>query len=143
MSAPDEEVRRKVTQWLEYGDEDLLLARHGLTLPAEPPFRLIAYHAQQCAEKYLKGYLVSHQIDFPYTHNISRLVELCSEQGLEGETLQDAEELSPFAITARYPGEGEEVTEEEALRAIDIAARVREVVKESLMQKYERLQREP
>jgi HEPN domain-containing protein len=143
MSAPDEEVRRKVTQWLVYGDEDLRLARHGLTLPADQPFRLIAYHAQQCAEKYLKGYLVFHQIDFPYTHNISRLVEMCSEQGLEGETLQDAEELSPFAITARYPGEGEEVTEEEALRAIDIAARVREVVKESLMQKYERLQLEP
>lgn len=122
MSVPDEEIHRKLVQWLAYGDEDPRLVRHALTLPTDRPFRLIAYHAQQCAEKYLKGYLVSHQIDFPYTHNISRLVELCSEQGLKGETLKEAEELSPFAITARYPGEDEDVTEEEALRAIDIAA---------------------
>jgi HEPN domain-containing protein len=132
MSVPDEEIRRKVTQWRAYGDEDLRLARHGLTLATDQPFRLIAYHAQQCAEKYLKGYLVSHRIDFPYTHNISRLVELCVEQGLEGKTLQDADELTPFAITARYPGEDEAVTEEEALRAIDIAARVCETVKLAL-----------
>lgn len=37
MSAPDEEIRRKVSQWLVYGDEDLLLARHGLTLPRIVP----------------------------------------------------------------------------------------------------------
>lgn len=137
MSGPDEEIHRKVAQWLAYGDEDLRLARHALTLPTDCPFRLIAYHAQQCAEKYLKGYLVSHQIDFPYTHNISRLVELCVEQGLRGEALQDAEELTPFAITARYPGEDEAVTEEEALRAIDIAARVSETVRLALRVKEE------
>ena len=136
MSAPDEEIRRKVSQWLAYGDEDLLLARHGLTLAKNRPFRLIAYHAQQRAEKYLKGYLVFHRVDFPYAHDLSRLVELCSDQGLQDEALQDAEELTPFAISTRYPGEDEEVSEEEALRAIDIAARVREVVKESLMRKY-------
>ena len=54
MSAPDEAVQSKVAQWLAYGDEELRLARHGLTLANNPPFRLIAYHAQQCAEKYLK-----------------------------------------------------------------------------------------
>jgi HEPN domain-containing protein len=143
MSAPDEEVRRKVTQWLAYGDEDLLLARHGLTLRTDRPFRLIAYHAQQCAEKYLKGYLVFHHVDFPYTHNISRLVELCSDQGLAGEALRDADELTPFAISTRYPGEDEEVSEEEALRAINIAARVLEVVKESLMQTDVEFPQEP
>jgi hypothetical protein len=40
----------------------------------------------------------------------------------------DAEELSVFAVTTRYPGEEEEVTREEALRAIDIAAQVRETI---------------
>jgi hypothetical protein len=32
MSALDEEILRKVAQWLSYADEDLRLARHGLTL---------------------------------------------------------------------------------------------------------------
>jgi HEPN domain-containing protein len=73
MKPPDSEILRKVIQWLEYGDEDLRLARHGLTLTSGVPYRLIAYHAQQCAEKHLKAFLVYHEIDFPYTHNIGRL----------------------------------------------------------------------
>jgi len=44
MSAPDAEVLHKVRQWLAYADEDLRLARHGLTMTiAPPPYRLIAY----------------------------------------------------------------------------------------------------
>ncbi|MFH0795500.1 MAG: HEPN domain-containing protein [Candidatus Omnitrophota bacterium] len=42
---------------------------------------------------------------------------------------KDAEELTPFAITTRYPGVEEKVTKKEASRAIDIAERVRQVVK--------------
>lgn len=59
MSIPDSEVLRKVTQWLSYADEDLSLARHGMTMARGRPFRLIAYPAQQCAEKCLKAYLYS------------------------------------------------------------------------------------
>ena len=80
----DSEILRKVIQWLKYGDEDLRLARHGLTLTSGVPYRLIAYHAQQCAEKYLKAFLVYHRIDFPYTHNIGRLLELCAENAITG-----------------------------------------------------------
>lgn len=133
MSAPTEiEVQRKVRQWLDYAEQDLRLARHALTLSTAVPYRLVAYHAQQCAEKSLKAFLVFHRIDFPYTHNISRLLELC--RGVEpwSDTLLDAEELSVYAVTTRYPGEDEEVTEEDTLRAIDLAAVVRDVVAEAL-----------
>lgn len=106
------------------------LAEHGLVMASSCPYRLIAYHAQQCAEKHLKAYLVYKGIDFPYTHNVSRLLELCSEQGENWlKTLEDAEELTPFAITTRYPGEDTEVTKEEALRAITIAILVRDTVR--------------
>jgi HEPN domain-containing protein len=134
MSAAGSEILQKVGQWLGYGDEDLRLARHALTITSGCPYRLIAYHAQQCAEKYLKAYLVFKGVDFPYTHNISRLLELCNEHGGWAETLQDAEELTPFAITARYPGIEEEVTKEEALRAIEIASCVRQRVRAVLLQ---------
>lgn len=113
---------------MRYGDEDLRLARHGLTLSSGCPYRLIAYHAQQCAEKYLKAYLVLSNVDFPYTHNIARLLELCMPKRQWVEMLSDAENLTPYAITTRYPGEDEEVTREEAERAIDIAAKVRDIV---------------
>lgn len=129
MKEHERQLRQKVLQWLSYGEEDLRLGRHGLTLESDCPCRLIAYHAQQCAEKYLKGYLVHQCVDFPYTHNIARLLELCAERVPWAESLTDAEELTPFAITSRYPGEDEEVSRAEAVRAIEIAEHVREVVR--------------
>ena len=79
MSDVESEIVRKVRQWLRHADEDLRLARHGLTLRTRCPHRLVAYHAQQCAEKSLKAYLVFHKVDFPFTHNLARLRELCGE----------------------------------------------------------------
>ena len=40
----------------------------------------------------------------------------------------DAEELTFYAITTRYPGTEEEVTADDALRAINLATRVMESV---------------
>ena len=128
MKKRDRELRQKVLQWLLYGEDDLRFAQHGLTLQTDCPCRLIAYHAQQCAEKHLKAYLVHKCIDFPYTHNIARLLELCAEHASWAEELTDAEELTPFAITTRYPGEDEAVSRAEAVRAIEIAEHVRKVV---------------
>jgi HEPN domain-containing protein len=77
----------------------------------------------------LKAYLVYQGIDFPYTHNISLLLELCAKHANWAEKLREAEELTPYAITARYPGEDEKVSKKETLRAIKIASHVREVVR--------------
>jgi HEPN domain-containing protein len=71
-------------------------------------------------------------VDFPYTHNIARLVELCAAAAAWTEVLSEAEELTPYAVTARHPGHDEVVTQEEAVRAIEIAARVRQVIKAAL-----------
>ena len=54
MSKIEPEFLKKVVQWLSLADEDLNLASHALGLGAQSPYRLIAYHAQQCAEKCLK-----------------------------------------------------------------------------------------
>lgn len=143
MRAPDAPILDKVLQWLVYSDEDLRLAAHGFTLAPRCPYRLIAYHAQQCVEKHLKAYLVFHRLDFPYTHNIARLLDLCVPHASWGETLRIAEELTPFAVSARYPGEDEEVTEAEARRAVDIAGRVREVVRAALAQEGVEIPDEP
>ena len=134
MNDIEQERLRKVRKWLSYANEDLRFAQHGLKLTTSVPYRLIAYHAQQCVEKCLKAYLVHKGIDFPYTHNISRLLELCSEHAAWPEKLEEAEELTPYAITNRYPGEDDEVTEEETSRAIGIAIHVKALVREALLQ---------
>lgn len=134
MSAPEEEIVRKVLEWLAYADEDLRLARHGLKLATGCPYRLIAYHAQQCAEKCLKSYLVFHRVDFPYTHNMAKLLSLCGKHARWTQELREAEQLRPYATTTRYPGEKEAVTRREALRAVRIASRVQKVIGKALVQ---------
>ncbi len=132
MTAPRDDIVTKVREWAAHADDDLRVARHTLDLLDNCPYRLVAYHAQQCAEKYLKGYLVLRGVDFPYTHNIARLLELCAEHASWSEELNDAEELTPFAITVRYPGDDEPVQEAEAQRAVEIAMCVRERVRKAL-----------
>lgn len=60
-------------------------------------------------------------------------MEICSEL-LDTNQFAEAEMLTPFAITTRYPGEDEEVTKEEALDAIRIAEMVK--IKISLLIKF-------
>ncbi|MGD2091688.1 MAG: HEPN domain-containing protein [Candidatus Aminicenantes bacterium] len=54
MTAINIELVKKARKWASYAEQDLRLAKHGLTISSSCPYRLIAYHAQQCAEKYLK-----------------------------------------------------------------------------------------
>jgi len=132
LKLPDPPILEKVRQWLAYADEDLRVARHGFSMPDAPSWRLIAFHAQQCAEKHLKAYLVFHTVDFPYTHDIARLLEICGAHARWAGQLSDAEALSLYAVTARYPGEDAQVDEAEARRAVEIAERVREAIRGAL-----------
>jgi len=133
MKPPDSAIRAKVNDWIAYAEEDIAFARHGLTM-AKPAYRSIAFHGQQCAEKALKAYLVYHAIDFPFTHNISRLLELADELTGWLKDLAEAEELTPFATTARYPGETMRVSKKQALRAVNIAEKTLGTVKRRLAQ---------
>lgn len=54
--------------WFAKADEDLELARRALG-PGRPLTAMACYHAQQCAEKYLKGYLVAHDVPFRFVHS--------------------------------------------------------------------------
>ncbi len=133
MNGSRNAIVKKAKEWLLHADEDLRLARHAFKLKTSIPYKLIAYHAQQCAEKSLKAYLVFHYIDFPFTHNISTLVELCPPGKAWVEELEGARILSVYAVTARYPG-AYKVTKKDAVRAVDVAARVQTVVRKALKQ---------
>ena len=131
MSIPDLDHIEKVILWISYAEDDMGLARYAMKMPGSRPYRLIAYHAQQCAEKYLKAYLVYHDIDFPYTHEIGKLLKLCGIH-LWIEKLKETDKLTPYAVTARYPGVDEVVTENEALEALDLASLVRKTIRKAL-----------
>lgn len=94
MSNPTPEIIEKVKVWLAFADDDIRMAEHAMKLKSKAPYRIIAFHAQQCAEKYLKAYLVYHDVDFPYTHNIRRLLDLCAKYADWVNSVVDAKELT-------------------------------------------------
>lgn len=120
-----------VQEWLGKAEGDLRAAEHLLTLPQQDYFTA-AFHAQQAAEKFLKAFLVRHQIALPKTHRIQDLLELAAkaERRLKTE-LGSAAMLTPFGIEFRYPGE--EIADARAARdALRQANRVRDAILQQL-----------
>lgn len=109
-------------RWIEHAKGDLSLAR--ICLPPGVPYELLCFHAQQAAEKAIKAVLIHHGIDFPYTHNIQRLVELLPTELLTEKAFLRAALLTPFAVMARYPGETEPVSREDYTEAVALASAV-------------------
>ncbi len=95
--------------------------------------RLIAYHAQQCAEKSLKAVLVLQGIDFPYTHDLSRLIRLCPKDASWIPVATKAESLTIYAAATRYPGGELEVTRREAVASVKVASRLRTLICEDIV----------
>lgn len=64
---------------------------------------ILGFHAQQAVEKSLKAVLASADVQFPYTHDLDGLIELCRGSGLEvPDALEDADQLSPYGVRMRY-----------------------------------------
>ncbi len=90
------------SEWLRKAAQDLAAFR---TLRADPAIAVeqIGSHAQQAAEKMLKAVLAFRLIDFPFTHNLTTLIELCAESGSAvPEDLIALRFLTPFAVRFRY-----------------------------------------
>jgi HEPN domain-containing protein len=135
MNAPDSSIMKKVRQWIAYGNADLRMALHGFSLGENAPFHLIAYHAQQAVEKYLKGYLVFFGLDVPYTHNLIRIMSLCPEHDEWEGNIQEIKFLTQYSISTRYPGVDEEVAERDAREAVEIARRAIHSIRSALIKK--------
>lgn len=85
------------------------------------------------AEKYLKGLLVFHGIEFPKTHDLLVLLSLVPASIPDAIQLKShLQLLNRYAIEPRYPGDVPEVTQRDAEEAADAARRVKEFVRERL-----------
>jgi HEPN domain-containing protein len=99
MSEADEAL-----EWVEYAEEDLILAKSALRR-SKPLTIGSCFHSQQCAEKYFKAILVSKNVEFPKTHDLLILNTLCDEAGIfTGFAKEDLGRMSGYAARTRYPG---------------------------------------
>jgi HEPN domain-containing protein len=125
MDAESPEFRTlEVRGWLLRASEDLRAGRHDLT--ASPPLlNDVAFHAQQCAEKAMKAYLVYREQPFRKTHNLTELGGAVArlEPSLAA-LMRSASLMTEFAWRFRYPGELATVSQDDAVRALDTAESV-------------------
>jgi len=103
-------------EWLRFARGDALVAHADI-----PGARLetFCFHAQQAAEKAIKGVLLLRGIPFPRTHDLDRLLDLLEEQepDVPGE-VRGAGCLTQFAVEGRYPMPFPQVTPEELSEAL-------------------------
>jgi HEPN domain-containing protein len=63
----------------------------------------VGFHAQQAVEKALKAAIGSRDLDFPFTHDLGLLMQLCQDAGFElPPDLAEADRLTPYAAALRY-----------------------------------------
>lgn len=97
-------MKPETQEWIEKAAGDRKVARREIQTD-DPIWNVVCFLAQQCAEKYLKGFLEEHNIAFQKTHD---LLVLLNSSGLLLSDLDSLKSelahLSTFGIAARYPG---------------------------------------
>jgi HEPN domain-containing protein len=133
MSAPPSPpVPGSPADWLWHAQSDLQYAKLGRTDPDVLPNQ-VGFHAQQAVEKAVKGVLLRRQADFTRTHDLSALIELLKKTGAAWPTqLEDAKDLTPYAVQTRYPGYIAQLTRKEMDVAIQLAEGVLDWAKAEL-----------
>ena len=118
-----------VKAWIKKAENDLITAQNSLNIKPETPFDTICFHAQQCAEKYLKAFLVFHDVEFEKTHDLGQLISLAAKADKDFfEIIDLGEKLTDYAVDIRYPILLEEPTKDEAKEAIETAIKIKEFV---------------
>jgi HEPN domain-containing protein len=83
----------------------------------------VGFHAQQAVEKALKAAIASRGQEFPFTHDLGLLMQLCEDAELDlPAALSDADRLSSYAAAIRYGlGDPRAVDPKDALRWASLA----------------------
>ncbi|MCX5961606.1 MAG: HEPN domain-containing protein [Cyanobacteria bacterium] len=122
-------------RWLERSNNDIITARQTLLLmngPTDTP----CFHAQQAIEKTFKALLTFHQITFPRTHDLLRLLDLALPfiPDLDNDR-EGFADMESYAVDVRYPDLGFDPLRSDAIIALSLAEatvfKIREKVSKS------------
>jgi len=90
------------TDWFAHGDLDLQAAE--ILLAQGGPLAMVAFHLQQAAEKYLKGYLLSTGWALRRIHDLEVLVQEAIAHDADFATfVAPCQRITEYYIEARYP----------------------------------------
>jgi len=121
-------MKPTTAEWVAKAEGDFAVMERESQVAEYPNYDAVCFHAQQCAEKYLKARLCEADVAFGKTHDLVALLDdvLDNEPGWE-EFREDLGYLTDFAVSFRYPGESADrnaaVETQKRCRAFRVAAR--------------------
>lgn len=123
-------MKPETQEWVEKAEDDWGMAQW-LTQAPTPYWDGVCFHAQQCAEKYLKAFLEEKSILFPKTHKLVELLDLSGGLLPELDPLRpDLARLTHYAVIPRY--RGFRANQQTAEEMIKIAEQVRAAMRKKL-----------
>ena len=122
-----------IREWLTKADEDFGFARINYEEQSSF-FAQICFHFQQSAEKYLKAYIIAHQLTFRKVHDLPMLLNIIVEKDKTFEQVRDeCEFLATFYVETRYPVSWPtQFSQDETEKCFDSAKRIKSFVREKL-----------
>jgi HEPN domain-containing protein len=106
-------------EWIERAKGSLEIAQ--IKIVGHIHYEDLCYQVQQAVEKALKGLLIFYGVEPEFTHNIELLIKELKKFTDIPEKINEATELTNYAVQTRYPGEYDEITKEEYEKAVKIA----------------------
>ena len=120
-----------VAEWIEKAEGDYRSAERELRARRGPNYDAACFHAQQCAEKYLKAFLTHHQLPFRHIHDLEVLLEPIPAISPDFDMIRDLLLLlNDYAVDLRYPSES--ATKDEARDTVRAMRTVRDFVRQKL-----------
>jgi HEPN domain-containing protein len=121
-----------LSEWIAKAEEDFAVMQREVRVRRRPSYDAICFHAQQCAEKYLKARLYSAGIRFAKIHNLVALLDQSVAAEPSWEAFRtDLSDLTMFAVGFRYPGES--ANRKMTLEAAGACRRFRLAARQALM----------
>ena len=123
-----------VQEWIEKAEEDFQFALANLQ-ERDSFFAQICFHFHQSAEKYLKAYIIAHDLEFRKAHDLPMLKRVCQTMDPAfGQLNESCEYLNTFYIETRYPVHcPTHFSREETEKAHQFAERIRSFAKQKLI----------
>lgn len=117
-------------EWVAKAEGDYAMARSALRRKQPITFGA-CFHAQQCAEKYMKAMLVARKQRFSKIHDLAALNKQCEDTGIFiGVSKEALQMLSYYAVETRYPGAVPTLVD--TRKALDTARAVRKFARKWL-----------
>ena len=133
MSTPPRSAAGSPDDWLRRAKSNLLRAQQ--SKPDEVLWEDLCFDAQQAVEKALKALLTFHAVPYRFTHDIAALLTAVEQAAIEiPVSVRAATILTDYAVSTRYPGTAEPVTEADCIAAVTIATATVHWVEQRLKQ---------